>query len=132
MPANNRLNVSAFMERVRSITAASFDATRQEADDALKESISEAYPPASSPGNPPHRRTGALVEGVQSIVIEDADGVEMQQGSSRDGGDPNVPQYLEEGTSKMEPRPFVKPIADEFGPKFRDNAAAAMREEFSK
>lgn len=63
-----------------------------------------AYPPASSPGNPPHRRTGAF---QQSITHE----------TRKRSGQPavriyaGVPygEFLETGTSRMAARPWRKP-----------------------
>jgi hypothetical protein len=71
-------------------------------------SIDEPYPPASSPGNPPHRRTGNLRAGVEHT--EDSSGTETTISSARAQGDPRVPVYLEFGTHKMAARPYMRPV----------------------
>jgi hypothetical protein len=72
--------------------------------------IDTPYPPASKPGNPPHRRTGNLEAGIEHA--ESPDGLEMTLTSKRVGGDPRVPMYLEYGTSKMAPRPYMRVVAN--------------------
>ena len=72
--------------------------------------IDTPYPPASRPGNPPHRRTGNLEAGIEHT--ESADGTEMVLSSKRAEGDPRVPMFLEFGTSKMAARPYMRVVAN--------------------
>ena len=53
-----RTNISAFIDRVRNAANEAMEQTGGEADDALRQSLATPYPPASSPGSPPHKRTG--------------------------------------------------------------------------
>jgi hypothetical protein len=85
-------------------------------DDA-HEQLSVAYPPASSAGEKPHRRTGALAAGTNVITNRSDSGVETTVAFSRAGGDPGVPVYLEQGTGKMAARPFAAPLRDEWAEK---------------
>ena len=76
----------------------------------IQNSISENYPPASTPGNPPARRTGNLWRGVSASPVErHGDSLDMVISSTRVGGNPNVPSFLEAGTTKMLPRPYMRP-----------------------
>lgn len=75
----------------------------------MKVALSTPYPPASAPGEAPHSRTGALAEGVGSVTMPIADGVFTTIYSERVGGDSQVPWWLEHGTGKMAPRPYMGP-----------------------
>lgn len=72
-------------------------------------SIDEPYPPASSQGNPPHRRTGNLRAGVDHIDGPDSTTIK----SSRAEGNPLVPKFLEFGTSRMAARPYMRPVQNQ-------------------
>ena len=61
---------------------------------------------ASSPGNPPRVDTGNLI----GSIIMDARHNEVEVGSIIT--DPPYPIYLEEGTDKMAPRPWLEPAFD--------------------
>lgn len=67
-----------------------------------KESISTPYPPASLPGEAPHRRTSDLMEGLEFEVNEEELKVTIR--STIGYG-----IFLELGTSKMQARPFLIP-----------------------
>jgi hypothetical protein len=77
--------------------------------DSLHERLNVAYPPASAPGESPHRRTGNLAAGVTLNVTEDDQGVLAEVHYTRANGDPSIPAWLEGGTSKMRARPAVVP-----------------------
>jgi hypothetical protein len=66
--------------------------------DKVREAISKPYPPASSPGNPPHRRTGALWRSI--FATEGNDRVTVA--ASEPHG-----EYLQRGTRRMAARPFL-------------------------
>ncbi len=66
---------------------------------AVRESISTPYPPASGPGNPPHRRSGGLWRSIFATRRGDA----VTVAASAPHG-----EYLERGTSRMAPRPFLE------------------------
>lgn len=73
--------------------------------DALQENLNTPYPPASDPGEFPHKRTGNLQASVY-----------YQFDRRRFTGDIIVDApyavYLEEGTQKMQERPFLQPTID--------------------
>lgn len=124
--------VSRGQQFVRAVHETAYTAMDDKADQvvtAIKEEIGTPYPPASTPGNPPHRRTGNLQEGVEQITTESRDGVETQIGSSRQEGDPRVPMWLEFGTDKgqMAPRPYMSPAQRKYGPEFKTASAEALR-----
>lgn len=82
---------------------------------STRERISIAYPPASVPGESPHRRTGELMNGVGFEVEAAFFGVETTISSSRGVDDPRVPQFLEFGTKKIGgPRPYMQPEFDKW------------------
>lgn len=57
---------------------------------------------ASQPGNPPHVRTGELRQSIASGRI--------QPGTWAFGTNKKYGRYLELGTGRMAPRPFLKPV----------------------
>lgn len=127
MPVTSRL--TEFISAVRATAAASFEQTAKECVADLKDNLSTPYPPASQPGEDPHKRTGNLQDGVQSVTTEDDEAVETQIGSSRAEGNPDVPVILEFGLGNMKgPRPYMSSNRNEWGPKFKDNAAVALKE----
>lgn len=69
-----------------------------------KRSISTPYPPASTPGHPPHLRTGKLRGSLYTRVWKGRDGWVATVGSNL-----NYSYWLEFGTRRMRPRPFLRP-----------------------
>lgn len=65
--------------------------------DEMTAVVGSPYPPASNPGEPPHRRTGDL---RSSISFTYANGKGQIAATSEHAG------LLEYGTQKMSPRPF--------------------------
>lgn len=68
---------------------------------------------ASAPGEPPAVDTGLLRASIGHTVATDAEGLYAEIGSGG-GVAPGVKYaaYLELGTSKMEPRPYLRPSID--------------------
>ena len=64
-----------------------------------------SYPPASQPGQPPAQRSARL-------DISIAHEVDRMQLLSRFGTNVMYGLFLELGTSKMEARPFLRPVLD--------------------
>lgn len=72
----------------------------------VREYIGEPYPPASAPGQPPHKRSGELAASVSYRVVELGPNVytlELEVAAEH-------AVYLEEGTATMAPRPFKGPM----------------------
>jgi hypothetical protein len=102
--------------RLRQGMLAALDEVGGRIEDSIAQRISNAYPPASAPGESPHRRTGALRAGVGHHVEQTEGGARLVIFVERQGADPAVPAYLEGGTSRMAARPFMAPARDEWLP----------------
>ena len=63
----------------------------------LMTSVSMDYPPASEPGDPPHRRSGDLQASFRTLALMDRLEIRMK----------SYGKLLEEGTSRMAARPFI-------------------------
>lgn len=72
--------------------------------DRIKEDIDIPYPPPSAPYEPPHKRTGYL----QRNVLSERDSSK----NLRIRSEAEYSSYLEHGTKKMAPRPFMHPELD--------------------
>lgn len=72
---------------------------------------------ASAPGEPPAVRTGTLRTSWQPVVKDLPDGVHLRLNTSQNGR--KYPGYLENGTGKMAPRPYVKRIQEMAEPQIR-------------
>jgi len=68
----------------------------------VKEAISDPSPPVSDPGQPPHKDTGTLRASISHEI-------DKQTKTARVGSNSEVAKYLELGTDKMSPRPFLEP-----------------------
>jgi hypothetical protein len=86
--------------------------------DELIQRLNTPYPPSSVGGEDPHRRTGQLSAGVRFSVDEIGSEIITNVVSERYGGDPNVPLFLNSGTSKMAPRPYMTKTEEEWQQKF--------------
>ena len=72
---------------------------------------------ASAPGEPPAVRTGVFRTSWQPVVKDTNTGVHLRLNSSQNGR--KYPAYLENGTNKMAPRPYVKEIQEMAEPQVR-------------
>lgn len=70
-------------------------------------SIRTPYPPASTPGNPPHSRSGA--SGLLGSVFYDVDSAKHE---AIVGTPLKYGLYLELGTKKMAARPWLRPALE--------------------
>ena len=72
----------------------------------LKKVLNTPYPPVSRPFTPPHKRTGYLRSHteVKGTPVAPAGTVKIVVRGPKYGID-----YLEQGTPKMDPRPYIKP-----------------------
>jgi len=69
----------------------------------------KVYPPASTPGQSPARRTGTLAGSIIRQVVKTKVGYNVSVGVAK-----RVPYgtWLEVGTTKMKKRPFLRPAYD--------------------
>jgi len=80
---------------------------RDKADGKMKNG---RYYTASAPGEPPAVRTGAFRNSWQSTALKEGDLYisRIESDAKTDGGQYNLGEILEEGTSRMAPRPYVE------------------------
>ena len=76
-------------------------------ESAAKLLLNDPYPPPSTPGNAPHKRTARLQTSITWQLGEDAIGLFAAIGTNVDYG-----RYLEEGTERMQKRPFLVPALE--------------------
>lgn len=72
---------------------------------------------SSAPGEAPAVRTGVFRTSWQIYIKDQADGVILRLNTSQNGK--RYPGYLEHGTSKMQPRPYVNAIQNKAEPQIR-------------
>lgn len=65
--------------------------------------VSKPGPPASLPGEPPHVDTGRLRQSLQPSVVREGNTIRGSVSTNVE-----YAPHLEYGTSKMEPRPFMR------------------------
>lgn len=100
-----------------------------EAVEQIQSSIADVYPPPSLPWTPPHLRTGALLRSVRIERVEP-----MRVTVAVGGPGTNVPYaaWLEFGTSKMEPRPFIADMMERVAPGVPDIIAEEIDQELGE
>lgn len=77
---------------------------------------SGVYYTASAPGEPPARRTGNLhLRWIEETAVSNSSGNGVTVTARLESGVPYA-GYLENGTSRIEPRPFIQPIIDKAMP----------------
>lgn len=99
--------IDQVIQKLSRSLARAFEKAGAREESNIQEMIGTPYPPASSPGTPPHRRTGNLQDGVGHDVRLRGRSVVLTMFSNRAAGDPRVPIYLEYGTGKVAPRPYM-------------------------
>ena len=72
-------------------------------ESAAKQLLNTSYPPASAPGEPPHKRTTRLQTSISWRVLADGEGIYADIGSGV-----FYAKYLELGTERMAARPFLR------------------------
>jgi len=64
----------------------------------------------SPPGQEPYMESGALVHGMKyQVEMSDTPSVAIISTRTWEGDNPNVPFFLEYGTKRMAPRPYMRP-----------------------
>lgn len=96
-------DASLLDKRVRAESRQSIGQLAAEGVRIVKQMINTPFPPASAPNTPPHRRIGQLLSSIDFEIIDDF--------TARYGVVFGLIYglFLEEGTSKMAPRPFLTP-----------------------
>ena len=99
-PARITFNTTGIVERgVRAVSRA-LDQVTQAMTDEISDRISKPFPPPSTPGQYPHRRSGFL----HDTVTVDRKGRKLFVRVPRYG------KFLQEGTSKMRARKFYNEV----------------------
>lgn len=88
----------------------------------IRKTINTAYPPASTPGTPPHKRTGNLSREVQ--FWDNKRTFEIEIGVTVDA---LYGLFLDEGTVKMKARPFLKKPAKKAAPRYAKRVRTAVQ-----
>jgi hypothetical protein len=101
MPADFTWNGPAVKARIEREMRRRLAASAILVSNRAKELVSSAYPPASSPGEPPAKRTGHL---RRSIATEPGVGLTYRVGTSVFYG-----RVLELGGSQLAARPWLRP-----------------------
>jgi hypothetical protein len=102
-------NGDHFIDSVRDQFAQNITGAGELLRDKMKQAVDTPYPPPSSPGEPPHRRTGGLQQRITTETTIDGDQI-----INRTGAPGMVAFWLETGTrgkngsGGMKPRPFAR------------------------
>ena len=105
-----------FLDRLTRKLAAAHQVVGDKVAEELQASVSEPFPPASEPGEPPHRRSGDLERGIgHELVVDQNVTSEIKSTSEHSapvefGSSHEVP--LKDGGTKtvvVAPRPFMRP-----------------------
>ena len=109
--AGTQVNViwrgDAVLAQIRAAAASGMEAAGRALVSSTVSDISTPYPPASRPGQPPHRRGGGLRRGVGSTVVRSGTTVALTVGVPRSSPVARQARALQGGTSRMAARPFM-------------------------
>lgn len=97
-PRRVQFKTGRIIQRSRRATAKAFDQVTKEMTTALRKVLKKPFPPASRPGNPPHKRTGFLQGNT----------VVSRKGRNIFVRTPTYGIFLDGGTSRMAARPFIR------------------------
>jgi HK97 gp10 family phage protein len=78
----------------------------------VQKSLNTNFPPASDPGQPPHKRTGTLYRSVYNQIEKTGKLITGIVGDNAQKNSATYPEMLEFGTSKMSPRPYLRPAVE--------------------
>ena len=120
-PRQMAINVSQRIgEQVESIATDMAKSAARRGVHEGKRAVSTPYPPASLPGNPPHRRTGRFRRGINATVtavsrtLHGAIQIRGRVSSRAPYG-----KFLEFGTRRMRARPWAKIVLKGIGAAMR-------------
>ena len=100
-------NLSRLPEDLEAAITQGLEEAAAQAVNYIEDEISNSYPPASFPGEPPATRTGTL---KRSVRIESVEPMRVTIAAGGSGTMAPYASWLEFGTSKMAPRPFIQPM----------------------
>lgn len=80
-----------------------FDQAGKMLANTMRAMVNVPFPPPSAPGEPPHTRSGTLLNSIVSLPVDKPIGAKVGSIGLGKGA------YLEFGTSKMAARPFIWP-----------------------
>lgn len=93
------VRIGRALGKVRRMQIAALRELAAEMTTTIAEKLDVQGPPRSSPGEPPHRDTGNL-QATTEVVFDGANRLYVRT--------PQYGIYLDGGTSRMEPRPFLR------------------------
>ncbi len=93
--------------RVRAVMLRRAQFAAETLEREVRARVGDPYPPASAPGQPPHRRTGALQRSIQGFVKPLA--MKIRVGLSIAAP---YAKFLQRGTTRMAARPFLGTVSD--------------------
>lgn len=114
---NITFNTGRIKSMIRGAKKSAMTQLARELQAAIRKTISRPYPPPSRPGRPPKRRTGVL---RNSTFVE-------FRGSKLVVRVPQYGIFLEGGTSRMRPRPFILPELQQKRREWERRARVLMR-----
>lgn len=97
----------AISRKVASAVAAGLAAGGSLAKVEARSVLNTAYPPASSPGQPPHKRTRGLLQAQDASLRTFPGGVELRLGVKPGSPVEAQARALARGTSRMAARPWL-------------------------
>lgn len=112
---------------VRGAIADGFEKTGKQIVKKIKSNLSTPWPPASNPGQFPHKRTGNLQQAVDYWLNGQV--LELQIGVNIDAPYWN---WLEDGTKKMLARPFVMGTIDQMRAQITHDLGESIRKAFQR
>jgi hypothetical protein len=147
--------LDAVIVQLTALVQKSLEKTAEEMVEDIKQSIDED-PPPSSPGQPPHRQTGRLHEGVyfdkSQVSTTEAEVTVVSSREADRAGTEFVPVFMEFGTGAhvgnatgagnkitskdyvqaglgVAPRPYFGPAIERWTPRFVENLAKDLKME---
>lgn len=95
------------MEDIAKAVVAGLDAAGEALVEKYQRMLNVPYPPASRPGQPPHRRSGGLGRAQTHRVARDAFGVALIVGVPTSSPVAAQASALAKGTGRMKARPWI-------------------------
>lgn len=101
------LDEAAIMATVTNAVVSALDAAGDALVAKYRRILNTPYPPASRPGQPPHRRSGHLRDAQAHRIARDAFGVTLIVGVPTSSPYSDQARFLADGTKRMKARPWI-------------------------